>query len=150
MIVGATSAHRRLQPLVGHWWSEGETVATGDEPSVQVRGTDDYRWLAGGHFLVHRVDVHMGDAKVDAIEMIGYDAASGAYPMRSYDNDGGETLMTGEFRGDGTYRLSADEQRSTVEFGEDGRHMAAHWERRTDGGEWEPWMEMRFTRWDDE
>ena len=149
-IIGATTPHRGLQPLVGRWLSEGETLATTDEPSVRIQGIDDYRWMPGGHFLLHRVDVTFGDAKVDAIEMIGFDTATGTYPMRAYDNDGVETLMTGEFRDDGTFRLTSDEQRPTIEFADDGTRMVAHWERRISGGEWTPWMEMRLTRLDDE
>jgi catechol 2,3-dioxygenase-like lactoylglutathione lyase family enzyme len=36
--------------------------------------------------------------------------------------------------------------RSTLTVAEDGRSMAALWERVDDAATWEPWMDMRFTR----
>ena len=59
---------QRLGALVGRWRSEGHIV--GDQP-VPITGTDIYEWLAGGFFLVHHVDVVIGEQRVQAMELIG-------------------------------------------------------------------------------
>ena len=49
-------------------------------------GHDHYERL-GEHFVIHRVDVRMGDEQVEALEVIGpWDAEAGAFPTRAYDN----------------------------------------------------------------
>ncbi len=68
-----------LEPLIGAWRTEGEVLgedgATGD---VTFHGTDTYEWL-GRAFVVHRVDVTMGEDHVEAVELIGpYDPDQGA------------------------------------------------------------------------
>jgi len=46
------------------------------EVPVPITGTDIYEWLPGGFFLLHRVDVVIGEQAVRAIELIGeYDPA---------------------------------------------------------------------------
>lgn len=61
--------------------SEGVVLEGPSGPATRITGTDAYEWLPGGFFLLHHVDVHVGDEKVDAFEVIGgYDAATGTYP----------------------------------------------------------------------
>jgi hypothetical protein len=136
---------RRLEPLVGRWRSEGETVSSGP-PSIRIRGTDEYEWLAGGYFLLHRVDVLLGDDRVNVLELIGpYDPASQTYPMRSFDSQGNFTTMHASFNVDGSWLFAGDTERARLVLGEDGRTMAAHWEQLRDGV-WQAWMDMRFAR----
>src|SRR5215468_4343691 len=59
---------QRLGALVGRWRSEGHIVG---EVPVPITGTDIYQWLPGGFFLVHHVDVVIGEQTVQAIELIG-------------------------------------------------------------------------------
>ena len=50
------------------------------DPDIPVAGTDTYEVLPGGYFLVHHVDVTVGDKPVRAIEIIGEpDAVSGGF-----------------------------------------------------------------------
>jgi Protein of unknown function (DUF1579) len=82
---------QRLGALVGQWRSEGHIVG---EVPVPITGTDIYEWLPGGFFLVHHVDVVIGEQTVQAIEVIGeYDPATGSFTVRSYDNQGNVTIM---------------------------------------------------------
>jgi hypothetical protein len=68
---------QRLGALVGRWRSEGHVEA--DVP-VPITGTDIYEWLPGGFFLVHRVDVVIGQQPVQALELIGeYDPATDSF-----------------------------------------------------------------------
>lgn len=135
---------KRLDALVGLWRSEGETLGS---PSIKIHGTDAYEWLPGGFFLIHRVDVHMGDDKVDALEVIGpYEADSRSYPMRSFDNAGSFSTMQASVSDEGVWTFAGDTMRTTLTIADDGQTMKAHWEQSSDGTHWQPWMNMRFTR----
>jgi hypothetical protein len=153
-----TSPHsRRLSTLVGRWRSEGFLVA---DPDVRIRGTDAYELLPGGHFLVHHVDVVVGDRPVVAIEIIGeYDEASDSFAARSYDNDGNVTVMQARDEEAGVWHFLGGADiapaaqrgaeppgavRSTLTIDPDGLRMHADWELADEPGEWRPWMDMTF------
>jgi len=150
---------RRLGALVGRWRSEGHVVG---EPPVPIDGTDIYEFLPGEFFLVHHVDVTVGHQKVQAIEIIGeYDAATGAFTCRAYDNDGNVTIMRAHVDDDGIWTFTggpdiapaaqsdgggtAGGVRSTLTI-RDANTMSAKWERTDDDAAWQPWMDMTFTR----
>lgn len=137
-----------LHVLVGRWNTEGEVLAGPSGPTTRIRGTDAYAWLPGGYFLVHHVDVHVGDEKVDAIEIIGgYDASTRTYPMRSFDNQGNVVTMQARVSEDGVWTFTGESERSTLVVGDEGTTMTVHWERSSDGGSnWLPWMDMKFTK----
>jgi hypothetical protein len=138
---------RRLEVLVGRWNSEGRTVPGPSDPAITITGTDTYEWLAGGFFLVHRVDVQVGGEQVVVIELIGpYDAADRSYPMRSFDSQGNFATMTARVRDDGVWTFTGASERATLTIGDDGTTMTAKWERSDDGSSWRHWMDMWFTR----
>jgi hypothetical protein len=151
---------QRLGALVGRWRSQGHIVG---DPPVPITGTDIYQWLPGGFFLVHHVDVVIGDQQVQAIELIGsYDPASDAFTARAYDNQGNVTVMQAGVDEQGVWRFtgggdvapvaqpaSADAGgavRSTLTISPDRSSMTARWERSDDGVSWQPWMDVSFTR----
>ena len=123
--------------------SEGETVPGPSGQATRIAGTDTYEWLGGGFFVVHRVDVRFGDEHVEAIEIIGYDAASGTYPTHAFDSQGSASTYRMRER-DGTWTITGGTERSTL--APDGAGMRASWERTDDGRTWLPWMEIRLTR----
>jgi hypothetical protein len=151
---------QRLGALVGRWRSEGHVVA---DPPVPITGTDIYELFPGGFFLVHRVDVVVGDEKVRAIEILGeYDETTDSFTARSYDSDGSVTIMRARVDDRGVWTFtggadvaraaqpdSADESgavRSTLTVSPKADTMTAKWERSDDGSSWQPWMDMTFTR----
>jgi Protein of unknown function (DUF1579) len=151
---------QRLGALVGRWRTEGHVIA---EPPVPVTGTDIYEWLPGGFFLVHHVDVLVGDQPVQALEMIGeYDPATDSFLCRAYDNEGSVTLMRARvddqdvwtFTGGGDVAQAALPEsadapgavRSTLTVSDDRNSMTALWERIDNQSVWQPWMDMTFTR----
>ena len=85
-----------LDRLVGRWRSRGRTV-----DGLDVAGTDVYEWFPGKGFLVHHVDVTMGDEHVRVLEMIGSDAPGGGWRMRAFDNQGGYGEMVATAAPDG-------------------------------------------------
>jgi hypothetical protein len=151
---------RRLGALVGRWRTEGHVL--GESP-VPVTGTDVYEWLAGGFFLVHHVDVVVGERPVRAIEIIGeHDPASGLFIARAFDNEGNVTVMRAHVDADGVWTFTGGADvasaaqpagaaesgtvRSTLTVSADANRMTAAWERSDDGDTWQPWMDMTFTR----
>jgi Protein of unknown function (DUF1579) len=138
---------RRLEVLVGRWSSTGRTVPGASEPATTITGTDTYDWLAGGFFLVHRVDVRMGGEQVEVLELIGpHDRSDHSYPMRSFDNQGNFATMTARVRDDGVWTFTGASERATLTIGEDGATMTARWERSADGSSWVHWMDMQLTK----
>jgi hypothetical protein len=116
----------RLEVLVGRWSSAGWMVPGPSEPAIRITGTDTYEWLAGGFFMVHRVDVRMGAEKVEVIELIGpYDPADSSYPMRSFDSQGNFITMTARVRDDGVWTFTGASERAALTIGEDGTTMTA-------------------------
>lgn len=154
----------RWAPVVGRWRTEGHIV---DGEQTPVIGSDVYELLPGGHFLIHHVDVMVGDTPVRAIEIIGEPAPDGKWLARSFDNAGATELMTVQPRDDGTWLFEggpsvahaaqvdaavpgAGAVRSTLTFAADGTTMDALWERSDDGKHWTDWMRISFTRVPDE
>lgn len=129
-----------------------------------VAGTDIYEVLPGGYFLLHHVDVTVGEQPVRAIEIIGEpDAAGGGYVARSFDSEGNAELMRVTIDEDGVFHFTGGAQvaqaaqptdaataqvRSTLTIAEDRDSMSALWERSEDGTNWQPWMDISFTRGD--
>lgn len=160
------SEHRRapderLHTIAGRWQTSGHVIG---EPTIPVTGIDDYRVLPGGYFLVHHVDVTVGEQPVRAIEIIGEpDPVSGGFLARSFDSDGNAEVMrvtiddSGAFHFTGGAEVASAAQptdaptvqvRSTLTIADDGRAMNALWERSEDGTVWQPWMDISFTRSD--
>ena len=155
----ARTPDKRLQAIVGRWQTSGYVIG---EPDLPVVGVDNYEALPGGYFVVHYVDVIVGDRHVQAIEIIGEpDTASGGFLARSFDSDGNTELMLLTIDDDGVFHFtggpqvaaaaqptdaSTDRVRSTLTIAQDGQSMTAQWERSDDGTSWQPWMDISFTR----
>jgi hypothetical protein len=146
-----------LAAIAGRWRTEGHVL---DETNTPIVGTDTYEVLPGGFFLVHSVDVYVGDRMVEAIEIIGEPADAGGYLARSFDNNGNTELMRVFIDDDGIFHFSGGGEiapaaqtsaaptarvRSTLTVATDRRSMSALWERSEDGITWQPWMDLSFT-----
>lgn len=152
-------ARQQLWRIAGEWVTDGHVVG---DPPVPVRGTDTYEVLEGGHFLVHHVDVTVGDHEVRAIEVIGEPAPDGnGFLARSFDDQGNAELMQVVVVDDGVLRFTGGPEvaraaqppgatparvHATLTVAPDGRSMTARWERSEDGHGWERWMDIGFTR----
>ena len=151
---------KRLHAIAGHWQTSGHLIR---EPETLVIGTDTYDVLPGGYFLVHHVDVTVGEHPVRAIEVIGEpDAASGGLFARSFDSDGNAELMRVTIDDDGVFHFTGGAEdasaaqteaptalvRSTLTIAANGESMTALWERSEDGTDWQDWMAISFTRSD--
>ena len=146
----------RLHAIVGRWQTSGYVLG---DPRIPVVGTDTYELLAGGPFIVHHVDVTVGDRPLRAIEVIGEPDPSGGYLARSFDSDGNTELMSLTIDEDGVFHFAGGGEvasaaraadaptvrvRATLTIADDRRSMRALWERSEDGTTWRPWMDMAF------
>jgi hypothetical protein len=132
-----------LEPIVGHWRSSGRMLDEHGTETLRIEGTDTYEVMDGGHWIIHRVDVHMGDEHTRALEMIGDPGGDGRFVMRAFDASGSFDTMS--LRVDGlTFHTEGDGVRNTLAIGADGRSMSVVWERQVNG--WVRWMEMDFAR----
>jgi hypothetical protein len=136
-----------LDALVGQWDTIGESVPDDNEPGFSIKGTDKYEWLPGRKFLVHSVDVWMGDKKVNAVEVIGPCGDDlTAIPMHSFDNGGKHVVMHATQEAPDVWVFFSDDLRARLTIGEGGSSMKARWERTVDGERWQHWLDMRFSR----
>ncbi|MEJ2869659.1 hypothetical protein WCD74_17935 [Actinomycetospora sp. OC33-EN08] len=124
----------QLDAIVGTWRTEGEV-----DDGTPIRGTDAYEWL-GGEFVVHHVDVRMGETAVRALEVIGPLSAS-PVPSRAYGGDGSVEDSTVALTDDGHLTFGTDGARSVLRV--DGDTATGVWHRT---GADEPWMTLRLTR----
>ncbi|HYW11933.1 MAG TPA: DUF1579 family protein [Longimicrobium sp.] len=139
--------HRRLDAFVGTWRTEGVIRAGEHGPATPFTATDRYEWMQGGYFLLHHVRAHMGDVELTALEVIGYDAETGTYPMRSYDSQGNTGTHQATLR-DGNWTFQGATERFTGSFSGDGGTITGLWEQSADGVTWVPWMDVTLTRHD--
>src|SRR4029450_13694889 len=149
----------RLRAIAGRWATSGHVIG---EPSLPISGTDTYEVFMGGYFVVHHVDVTVGDRPVRAIEVIGEpDTAHVGYLARSFDSEGRGEVMLLRIGEDGVFRFTGGADvasaaqpmdvptegvRSTLPIAADRRSMTALWERSEDGVTWQPWMTLTFAR----
>jgi hypothetical protein len=144
-----SSPARGLRPLaavIGRWQTSGSIFDAHDAPIGTISGTDEYEWFPGGHWIVHRVDVLMGDDRTRALELIGSPSPDAdVFTMRAFDESGAFDTMTLTRRPDGTLRGDGDGVRTTLWIGVGGTAMRARWDRRAPGGWWR-WLEMHFAR----
>jgi hypothetical protein len=144
----AGSEHERLGVLVGRWKTEGWTKDAPGAPASRIDALDTYEWLPGRFALLHRVDAHVGDTKVEGAEIIGYDPARRTYITQYFGSDGPnayEASLTEE-EGALVWRMRSGTDRFTGTFSDDGQMIRGHWELLDDDVRWEPWMEITLTK----
>src|SRR5262245_14112068 len=147
----------RLATIAGRWRTTGHLIG---EPPIPVHGTDTYEVLAGGHFLVHHVDVMVGDKPVRAIEIIGERDGAG-FLARSFDGEGNVEVMRLTIDDAGVFHFSGGGKvapaarmgdaatvrvRATLTLGAERQAMSARWERSADGKTWQQWMDITLER----
>lgn len=74
-------ALKLLDRFVGTWEVHGRTL---DAEADDVHGRIAFEWLPGGFFLQQRVDLQFTGYRVEGLEVIGYEPATGTYPSTVY------------------------------------------------------------------
>ena len=120
-------------------------MSTKTSPEVVFSGTDSYEWLSGEFFLIHEVDVVMGDDRNETIEIIGYDKQAGKFTLQHFDNKGNTGLMKGSYE-NGIWTYLGEALRFTGGFKNDGQEFSGVWEQSSDGKQWVHFMEIRLEK----
>ncbi|HJY45305.1 MAG TPA: hypothetical protein VJ301_11835 [Propionibacteriaceae bacterium] len=135
-----------LRPLIGRWRTFGTILDEDGSVAGEISGTDIYTWLPGGHWIVHEVDVRMGEERTQVLELIGgRDDTSGGWQMHAFDTADNPGRMRLTIEGPGLLLLQGTGVRSWLrpEAGPD--QMTTLWEREVID-QWIPWMDMHFER----
>jgi Protein of unknown function (DUF1579) len=125
--------HQLLNVFVGKWHLEGLSYGSGQskenpyDSSVRWSGEESYEWLPGGFFLVNNFNAQIGNAAINGMEIIGYDAASQTYPSQLFDNYGRIYLGQRIVR-DGVWIYTVEDYRTTYVLSDDGNTMTTHWD----------------------
>jgi hypothetical protein len=129
-----------LEILEGTWDTRGTVL--GDGTSFVAK--DDYEWMEGGHFLLHRVEASIGDAEIRTLEVIGTSPDGDGYVSRSYDSTGATATYRSRLDG-GKWEIDGDSERFRGKFSADGRALAGRWSQRH-GDDWVPWMDIVLSK----
>jgi hypothetical protein len=136
---------QRLAALFGRWRTEGSTRGV---PALKIDAWDTYEWLPGRYALLHRVDAHVGDERVEGAEIIGWDPARGCYATLYFGSDGPNAYEAtlSERESKLVWQMRSESDRFTGTFAEDGNTIVGYWEQRHDADNWQPWMDITLTR----
>lgn len=136
-----------LAPVIGRWRTSGSVHDAAGAVTAVIAGSDVYRWLPGGWWIAHDVDVRIGEDHVLTHEVIGgRDPGTDGWQMHAFDAADSPGLTVLLPQPDGRLLLRADGVRSWFDprAGED--LMTTRWEREVAPGSWVLWMDMRFER----
>ena len=88
----------------------------------------------------------MPDGKSQGIEVVGYNASSKNFVVRSYDNQGSESSMTLAVARD-TITIAGETMRFTGQFVDNGSTVQGTWQlKANEQSDWAPWMQVRLVR----
>lgn len=138
-------AHEQLAPFVGIWRTSGQIHATDKTPAIPVHGIDSYEWLPGEYFLLHKVDVMIGDNKINNTEIIGWDYETENYFMHAYDTSGLYSRMQATVNGnDRVYEGTTE--KFAGGFNGNGSVLSGLWYIREKDTAWRKWMNIKLEK----
>ena len=138
-------AFGHLNKFAGRWHTEGVVLPTAKHAAIEVKGTDTYEWLPGNFFLLHKVDVLMGDDHVQTLEVIGFDESANHFTMQSYDNKGNSTLMTATHVDD-LWIFKGESLLFRGKFSENDTVLSGVWEQLNHEKVWAPYMNIKLVK----
>jgi len=117
-------ALRRLEKLVGEWKIEGRTL---DSNRSNTSGQVTIEWLPGGFFMMQSGEIAVNEFKVHALEIIGYDPSTKAFPSYVYsDVAGSPSRYYWDVRGNVVKHWTKG-ARYSGKFSEDGNTLSGGW-----------------------
>jgi hypothetical protein len=158
-VFGAVPPHpelKRLEPLLGAWEAEDQTLDGVFGPAVPVRSSEAFHWLAGGYFVVQRYETTFGGEPTQkGVNYWFYDAEAATFRIIFFSNNGNFSEEGNRYAGgvaNGTLTLEGParfqyglDDAGKIGVDEDGT-ISISWWLRDDAGEWQPWMTNRFHR----
>ena len=141
-------ALKDLAVLAGEWDMELSNSAFLPNPSDTVKAHVAFEWVEDGAFLEMRQrDKPSGPPA--AIWLIHCDESSGAYEAFYYDGRGVSRIYQMSFDGH-VWKMWRESpgfsQRYEGTISDDGNTIRAHWDKSTDGKQWEHDFDMTYTR----
>ena len=125
--------------------TQGTIRETKDAAASEMRAIDQYEWLPGGFFMLHKVDALTACSVSQSIEVIGYNVAQSCYVTRSYDDQGTSDGFTAHLAGQ-AWSIDGEKARFRGAFNADGSALAGTWEQPSGHGRWSPWMDIELRR----
>jgi hypothetical protein len=135
-----------LQPFIGHWKTTGKVYASTSGSPESIDGTDVYEWLPGGFFVLHKVNVFMGNTQSQSSEIIGFDEERQVFTMHSFDDLGNETLMMAVRLQNNLWTFEGDNLRFNGGFSKDGMTLSGTWEQRNEAGKWSLFIRIHLAK----
>jgi len=130
--------------FIGTWNTTGEVLETAANPAGQLVATDTYRWLPGGHFIVHDVDARFDGRPTRSMEVMGYDAARRQHFARSFDDQGQTEEFVVELGGR-RWCIRGKTVRFDGEFNLRKSRLTGLWELKGRKS-WQPWIRLTLVR----
>jgi len=78
--------HRALEAWIGRWINQGHTLDERGNADLPITTSDVYEWAPGGFFVLHTAYGRIGTFDGGAVELIGYDDATGEYVSNLFDS----------------------------------------------------------------
>ncbi len=133
-----------LGVFLGRWHAVGVSFNALGSKERWV-SDEEVEWLPGEFFVVQRWDAMTGPNVFKGISIIGYDAETGNYVTRSFENHG--FFREYVTRVDGNlWTFTGDTERARVEFADDGDTQRIVWEQRPEGETWLPLCDRKAVR----
>jgi len=147
------SAQERLSVFAGRWKTTGKAYDSPLGSRADISAVQTYAWLAGGRFLIHRLEGRLGTDEIACIEVIGHDAARDGYRVDSFYNDGKRNQWRLDQYGD-TWTLTGDWEaegeslkvRCTLLLDASHNGVMCRWEHSSDEGRWQTFWDTCMTR----
>jgi hypothetical protein len=137
-----------LNKIAGRWITITNIKARNGQPASKIVGSDIYQWAPGGNFLLHYAYGIRDTINFGAMEIIGYDKASGNFISYSFNPDGSFSRDTLSVNNN-MWVWKGKEVRSTGVMSEDGKVLKVKHEITTDGKTYELFMDGILTKGSD-
>ncbi len=115
---------KRLEKLVGTWDIKGRTL---DSKEDNITGRMTCEWLPGKFFLKQSGEINFRGAKIQSLEIIGYDPSGQTFLSRVYSSMSGVVLPYQWNIEGNTVTHWTDAHRYTGTFSDDGRTLSGGW-----------------------
>jgi len=140
----STTSLKQFESLVGEW----DTVGSHPAFSAAAHGHSTFDWLVRGALLLWHFDWEQ-PGPPSALSVIGHDDAVEACTML-YSDERGVARIYQMTLADGVWKMWRDSsgfaQRMTGTFSRDGNTITVHGELSRDGSNWEPDLDVTYTR----
>ena len=140
-----TAKHLALGVFAGKWITQGTIRATENAAASEMHAIDQYEWLPGSFFMLHKMDAQIAGSVSKSIEVIGYDAQQDCYVTRSYDDQGMSEGFTAHLKGQ-AWSIDGEKLRFKGAFNAGGSVLAGTWEQRSGKRRWLPWMDIELRK----